>query len=96
MKLLGAAAQGVVELLDEVPANLILAYGATIGGLCGLLGLALLEINITVRRHGCRCDAICYEGCPENRENSRCSTCAAGMSKMNNSKGKVANQLYER
>ena len=57
MELVGVAAQIVVELLNEVPANLILAW-AVGGGRRLLRGVVrhlatLLEINITVCRHDC-------------------------------------------
>lgn len=51
VKLLWGLAHGCVELLDEVPANLVLADIMSIARVGGLLSRTLLEINITVRRH---------------------------------------------
>jgi hypothetical protein len=71
VKFLGRATQSVVELLDEIPANLVLADIAAGAGLLSgsrLLRLALLEINITVCSHGCCCDVVvCYEKRLRNR-----------------------------
>ena len=56
VEFLRGAAQGVVELRDEVPANLVLTdVTAGVGLLLRgrLIGLALLEINITVCSHDC-------------------------------------------
>lgn len=81
VELVGVAAQGVVKLLNEIPANLVLPdVACLLGG--RLVALALLEINITVCRHGCLlcCGVELLLETLRNRERLRCSKCAARQS----------------